>query len=232
MMAYLLRRLLATIPVMLVVALFVFALLHLSPGDPAAVIAGDYASPEDIERIRHKLGLDAPLHKQLAIWLWQVVRGDLGTSIFSNLPVSKLIGQRLEPTLTLTACTMLFAVLLAVPMGVVAAWQAGTWVDRAVMVFAVLGFSLPVFWLGFLFIFGFALKLQILPVQGYVSLSEGLWPCLRHLGAAQPHPRHGLHGADCPHDPCQHAGGITRGLYPHRPREGPEAERRFACGTP
>ena len=181
MIAYLLRRLLATIPVMLVVALFVFALLHLSPGDPAAVIAGDYASPEDIERIRHKLGLDAPLHKQLAIWLWQVARGDLGTSIFSNLPVSKLIGQRLEPTLTLTACTMLFAVLLAVPMGVVAAWKAGTWVDRAVMVFAVLGFSLPVFWLGFLFIFGFALKLQILPVQGYVSLSEGLWPCLRHL---------------------------------------------------
>ena len=117
MIAYLLRRLLATIPVMLVVALFVFALLHLSPGDPAAVIAGDYASPEDIERIRQKLGLDAPLHQQLAIWLWQVMRGDLGTSIFSNLPVSKLIGQRLEPTLTLTACTMLFAVLLAVPMG-------------------------------------------------------------------------------------------------------------------
>ena len=181
MIVYLLRRLLATIPVMLVVALFVFALLHLSPGDPAAVIAGDYASPEDIERIRHKLGLDAPLHQQLAIWLWQVVRGDLGTSIFSNLPVSKLIGQRLEPTLTLTACTMVFAVLLAVPMGVVAAWKAGTWVDRAVMIFAVLGFSLPVFWLGFLFIFGFSLKLQILPVQGYVSLSEGLWPCLRHL---------------------------------------------------
>ena len=181
MIAYLLRRLLATIPVMLVVALFVFALLHLSPGDPAAVIAGDYASPEDIERIRHKLGLDAPLHQQLGIWLWQVVRGDLGTSIFSNLPVSKLIGQRLEPTLALTACTMIFAVLLAVPMGVVAAWKAGTWVDRSVMVFAVLGFSLPVFWLGFLFIFGFALKLQILPVQGYVSIREGLWPCLRHL---------------------------------------------------
>ena len=181
MIAYLLRRLLATIPVMLVVALFVFALLHLSPGDPAAVIAGDYASPEDIERIRHKLGLDAPLHQQLGIWLWQVVRGDLGTSIFSNLPVSKLIGQRLEPTLTLTVCTMIFAVLLAVPMGVVAAWKAGTWIDRSVMVFAVLGFSLPVFWLGFLFIFGFALKLQILPVQGYVSIREGLWPCLRHL---------------------------------------------------
>ena len=181
MIAYLLRRLLATIPVMLVVALFVFALLHLSPGDPAAVIAGDYASPEDIERIRHKLGLDAPLHQQLGIWLWQVVRGDLGTSIFSNLPVSKLIGQRLEATLTLTVCTMIFAVLLAVPMGVVAAWKAGTWIDRSVMVFAVLGFSLPVFWLGFLFIFGFALKLQILPVQGYVSIREGLWPCLRHL---------------------------------------------------
>src|SRR5262249_15598220 len=148
MYAYLLRRILATIPVMLVVALFVFALLHLSPGDPAAVIAGDYASPADIARIRRSLGLDNPLHVQLGIWLWHVVCGDLGTSIHSGVPVLTLIGQRLEPTLALSATTMGMAMLLAVPLGIVAAWKVGTWIDRVVMVFAILGFSLPVFWLG------------------------------------------------------------------------------------
>jgi peptide/nickel transport system permease protein len=178
---YLLRRILATIPVMVVVALFVFALLHLSPGDPAAVIAGDYASPADVERIRHELGLDNPLHVQLGIWLWKVVHGDLGVSIFSNLPVTKLIGQRLEPTFALTVMTMIIAVVLAVPMGVLAAWTAGTWVDRLLMVFAVLGFSLPVFWLGFLLIYGFSVQLEILPVQGYVSFQKGFIPFLRHL---------------------------------------------------
>jgi peptide/nickel transport system permease protein len=181
MYSYLLRRLLATIPVMLVVALFVFALLHFSPGDPAAVIAGDYAAPADIERIRHRLGLDNPLHVQLGIWLWNVARGDLGTSIFSGLPVTKLIGQRLEPTLALTVTTMCLAVALAVPLGIIAAWTAGTWIDRLVMVFAVLGFSLPVFWLGFLFIYGFSVRLELLPVQGYVSFQKGFWPFLRHL---------------------------------------------------
>jgi peptide/nickel transport system permease protein len=181
MQTYLLRRILATIPVMMVVALFVFALLRLSPGDPAAVIAGDYASPADVERIRHELGLDNPLHVQLGIWLWDIIHGDLGTSIFSGLPVTKLIGQRLEPTLTLTAMTMCIAVLLAVPMGILAAWTAGSWIDRLVMVFAVLGFSLPVFWLGFLFIYGFSIQLELLPVQGYVSFREGFIPFLRHL---------------------------------------------------
>jgi peptide/nickel transport system permease protein len=181
MAAYLLRRLLATIPVMGVVALFVFALLRLSPGDPAAVIAGDYASPADVQRIRQQLGLDQPLHVQLAIWLGHVLRGDLGTSIFSGLPVATLIRQRLEPTLALTVCTMVIAVLLAVPLGVVAAWQAGTWIDRLVMVVAVLGFSVPVFWLGFLLIYSFAVQLEVLPVQGYVSFRQGLVPCLKHL---------------------------------------------------
>lgn len=181
MYAYLLRRILATIPVMLVVALFVFALLHLSPGDPAAVIAGDAASPADIARIRHSLGLDNPLHVQLGIWLWHVVHGDLGTSIHSGVPVLTLIGQRLEPTLALSATTMGLAVLLAVPLGIVAAWKVGTWIDRLVMVVAILGFSLPVFWLGFLFIYGFAIQLQLLPVQGYSSITQGFLPFARHI---------------------------------------------------
>lgn len=181
MYAYLLRRILATIPVMLVVALFVFALLHLSPGDPAAVIAGDAASPADIARIRHSLGLDNPLHVQLGIWLWHVAHGDLGTSIHSGVPVLTLIGQRLEPTLALSATTMGLAVLLAVPLGIVAAWKVGTWIDRLVMVIAILGFSLPVFWLGFLFIYGFAIQLQLLPVQGYSSITQGFLPFARHI---------------------------------------------------
>jgi len=181
MYAYLLRRILATIPVMLVVALFVFALLHLSPGDPAAVIAGDAASPADIARIRHSLGLDNPLHVQLGIWLWHVAHGDLGTSIHSGVPVLTLIGQRLEPTLALSATTMGLAVLLAVPLGIVAAWKVGTWIDRLVMVVAILGFSLPVFWLGFLFIYGFAIQLQLLPVQGYSSITQGFLPFARHI---------------------------------------------------
>jgi peptide/nickel transport system permease protein len=181
MYAYLLRRILATLPVMLVVALFVFALLRFSPDDPAAVIAGDYAAPADIARIRHNLGLDNPLHVQLGIWLWNVVRGDLGLSIFSGLPVTRLIGQRLEPTLALSVTTMGIAALLAVPMGIVAAWMAGTWVDRLIMLFAVLGFSLPVFWLGFLLIYGFSTRLGLLPVQGYVSITQGFLPFLKHL---------------------------------------------------
>jgi peptide/nickel transport system permease protein len=181
MRGYIIKRILATIPVMTVVAVFVFGLLRLTPGDPAAVIAGDYASPQDVERIRQKLGLDKPLHMQFGIWISQVLRGDLGTSIFSGLPVTRLIGQRLEPTLALTALTMAIAITLAIPLGVLAAWKAGTWVDRGVMMFAVLGFSLPVFFLGFVLMYSLAIHLRIFPVQGYVEFSQGLVPFLRHL---------------------------------------------------
>jgi peptide/nickel transport system permease protein len=181
MRTYLLRRVLATIPVMLIVTVFVFALLRIAPGDPAATIAGDNATSEDIARVRASLGLDKPIVEQLAIWVSSLAEGDLGTSIYSRLPVTKLIGQRLEPTLLLTLTTLIIAVGVAVPLGVLAAWKAGTWIDRAVMLFAVLGFSLPVFWLGFLFIYGFSIKLQWLPVQGFVNLSDGLGPFVSHL---------------------------------------------------
>ena len=178
---YVIQRILATIPVMGVVVLFVFLLLRLAPGDPAALIAGDYAAPEDIAKIRVALGLDKPMHVQLGIWLAHLARADLGTSIYSKLPVTHLMAQRLEPTLALTLTTLVFAVSLAVPLGVLAAWKAGTWVDRAVMILAVAGFSLPVFWLGFLFIYGFSIKLAILPVQGFVSITEGVVPFLQHM---------------------------------------------------
>ena len=181
MFAYLVKRLLATIPVMGVVALFVFSLLYISPGDPAAVIAGDIATDEDIARIRAKLGLDQPYLVRFGTWLWALAHGDLGVSIFTNLPVSQLIGQRLEPTVALTLCTLIVTVLTAVPIGVIAAWRVGTWVDRVVMGFSVLGFSVPVFVFAYLLMFVFAIELEWLPVQGYVSITEGVWPFLRHM---------------------------------------------------
>src|SRR5207249_2479420 len=135
-------RLMATIPVMGVVAIAVFALLHITPGDPAVIIAGDYATSDDIARIRAKLGLNEPFVTQVGIWLGRIVRGDLGTSIFSGLPVSTLIRQRTEATIGLTLFAMLISVGVGVPLGVLAAWKKASLVDRLVMLFAVSGFSM------------------------------------------------------------------------------------------
>jgi len=179
--AYIVRRILATIPVMAVVALFVFSLLHLSPGDPAAIIAGDTATLADIARIREKLGLDQPLYIQFVTWVWHLLHGDLGISIFTNLPVSKLIAQRVEPTITLTISTLIISVASAIPMGVLAAWKAGAWIDRLVMVFAVIGFSVPSFVLAYLLIYVFAISTDLLPVQGFVSIRDGIGPFLSHI---------------------------------------------------
>ena len=181
MLSYIVRRLLAAIPVMAVVALFVFSLLYVAPGDPAAVIAGDQASPEDVARIRQSLGLDRPFLIRFGEWVWQILHGDLGTSIFTNLPVTTMMVQRFEPTLSLMAITLCLSVSIAVPIGVLAAWKVGTWIDRAVMAFAVLGFSVPVFVIGYLLAYVFALELEWLPVQGYTPLSEGVWPWLENL---------------------------------------------------
>jgi peptide/nickel transport system permease protein len=181
MFAYIVRRILATIPVMAVVALFVFSLLYIAPGDPAAVIAGDQATPADVERIRHSLGLDRPFLVQFWDWLGRLSRADLGRSIFTNLPVTTMIAQRIEPTLSLTVVTLLLAVTIAVPIGVLAAWKAGTAIDRAVMTFAVFGFSVPVFVVGYLLAYFFALQLEWLPVQGYTPIARGLWPWLENL---------------------------------------------------
>ena len=181
MTAYILRRLLATIPVMVVVALFVFLLLHLTPGDPAAVIAGDEATPEAIAGIRHKLGLDRPIYEQFGIYVSNLLRGDLGTSIFSNLPVLTLVKQRLEPSIVLAVSTLLLAVLFAVPMGVLAAWKARTLIDRVVMGFSVLGFAVPVFLIGYVLIYIFAIELRWLPVQGYRPLAQGIGETARSI---------------------------------------------------
>lgn len=181
MWAYIIRRVLATIPVMAVVALFVFSLLYLAPGDPAAVIAGDQATPDDVERIRASLGLDRPYLVRFGAWVWDILHGDLGTSIFTNLPVSHMIQQRIEPTLSLMIVTLILAISIAVPMGVVAAWKQGTTIDRLVMAFAVLGFSVPVFVVGYVLAFIFALELDWLPVQGYTPFSQGFFPWMENL---------------------------------------------------
>ena len=181
MFAYIVRRILATIPVMAIVALFVFSLLYIAPGDPAAVIAGDQATPADVERIRASLGLDRPFVVRFGEWVFRIIQGDLGLSIFTNLPVTRMIAQRIEPTLSLMVVTLVLAITIAVPMGVVAAWKSGSLIDRMVMGFAVLGFSVPVFVVGYLLAYVFALELDWLPVQGYTPISNGLWPWFQNL---------------------------------------------------
>jgi peptide/nickel transport system permease protein len=181
MFAVVIRRLLATIPVMAIVAIIVFSLLYLTPGDPAAVLAGEQATAEDIERLRVSLGLDQPYLVRFGQWISAVAHGDLGTSIFSRRPVMELILQRLEPTVALTLASLIIAVAIAVPLGVIAAWRSGGLIDRMAMSFAVLGFSVPVFVLSYLLISLFSVKLQWLPVQGYVPIAYGFVPFIQHL---------------------------------------------------
>jgi peptide/nickel transport system permease protein len=181
MYGYVGRRILATLPVLGIVAIAVFAILHLSPGDPAALIAGDQATPQQTAAIRMRLGLDRPLHEQFAVWLASLLRGDLGVSIFSNQPVTRLLAQRMEPTISLTLTTTIVMILLAVPIGVIAAWRANTWIDHAAMALAVLGFSLPIFVVAYLLIYGLAMRLNVLPIQGYKPLGDGIGPWAMHL---------------------------------------------------
>jgi len=181
MLAYIIRRLASTVLVMGIVAVFVFLLLHLSPGDPAAIIAGDNATSDQIAAIRRQLGLDDALPVQFFRWLFAVLHGDLGISIFSNEPVLKLIGQRVEPTLSLALTTLIVAVTLAVSFGVIAAWKVGSWIDRLLMVVSVIGFSVPVFVVGYMLIYVFSITLRWLPVQGYSPIDQGLWPWFERL---------------------------------------------------
>ena len=181
MTGYILRRLLATIPVLLIVAVLVFLMLRLTPGDPAAVIAGDNATSEQIALIRSRLGLDQPILTQFALWAGHLLRGDFGESFFFKKTVADLIVGRLEPTVSLAIATMLIAVLVAVPLGVLAAYKHGTWIDRIVMGFSVLGFSVPVFVIGYGLIYVFAITLNWLPIQGYQSLSGGFRGFLQRL---------------------------------------------------
>ncbi len=178
---YILRRVLSTLPVLAIVAVLVFLMLRLTPSDPAAIIAGDYASTEQIEGIRERLGLNEPILKQFMIWIGGVLQGDFGESFFYKKQVAELIAERLEPTLSLSDVTILLVVLIAVPLGVIAAHNHGTWIDRFVMGFSVLGFSIPVFVVGYILIYIFAVTLDWLPVQGYQRISDGIGGWLLRL---------------------------------------------------
>lgn len=181
MLSFLARRLASTLPVLVIVSLLVFLMLRLTPGDPAAVLAGDAASTEQIDQIREGLGLNRSIPEQYALWAGRLLQGDLGQSYYYKTPVTTLIGQRLEPTVSLALITITVAVLVAVPLGVVAAWRFGGWLDRGLMGFSVLGFSIPVFVLAYLLIWLVSMKLNLLPVQGYKRLADGVGPWLYHL---------------------------------------------------
>ena len=181
MLVYVVKRLIATIPVMAVVAVLVFLMLRLTAGDPAAIIAGDNATSQDVADIRARLGLDRPITQQFVIWIGRVLRGDFGESFFFKKTVAQLIVERVEPTAALATSTLVLAVSLAVPIGVVAACKRGTWIDRALMGFSVLGFSVPTFVIGYVLIYVFAIELGWLPVQGYQRLADGVGGCLLRL---------------------------------------------------
>src|SRR5271156_4690650 len=181
MLGYLLRRVLAAIPVMGVVALFVFLLLRLPPGDPAAILAGDTATPEQLDRIRMSLGLNEPLYAQFFTWIAKLLHGDLGVSLISNVPVLQMIGQRVEPSISIALSTIVLSIVIAVPLGVIAAWKQGTWIDRFVMGLSVLGFSVPVFVIGYVLIQVFAIDLRWVPVQGFKSISAGFGPFFERI---------------------------------------------------
>src|SRR3989440_1329633 len=181
MLGYLLRRILAAIPVMGVVALFVFLLLRLTPGDPAAILAGENATREQLERIRPSLGLNEPIYIQFFTWIGKLLHGDLGVSLISNVPVLKMISTRVEPSISIALCTIVLAILVAVPLGVIAAWKHGTWIDRFVMGLSVVGFSVPVFVIGYVLIQIFSIELHWVPVQGFRSITAGLSPFLERI---------------------------------------------------
>ena len=178
---FIVRRLVGTLPVLAVVTVFVFLMLRLIPGDPAAVIAGDNASPEQIELIREKLGLNEAIWSQFGIWITHLFQGNLGESFFFKRTVAELIEQRIEPTLALAFCTLIIAIAVAVPIGVLAAYRQGTAFDRIVMILSVIGFSVPGFVVGYGMIYVFSTTLNLLPVQGYVRLHDDVLGSLRHL---------------------------------------------------
>jgi peptide/nickel transport system permease protein len=171
---YLFRRVLETVPVILMVAVMVFIMLRITPSDPAAILAGDNANSDQVAAVRQALGLDKPILQQFFIWIGKLAQGDLGESFFFKKSVASLVAERIEPTLSLALFTIVIAVMVAVPLGVLAAYWRGSLLDRVIMGFSVLGFSIPVFVVGYLLIYLLAMQLQWLPVQGYQRIGEGL----------------------------------------------------------
>lgn len=181
MSGYILRRLIATIPVMLLVATAVFLLLKMTPGDPAGILLGPEATEERRLELREELGLNEPVLVQYGTWLWDAVRGDLGTSLFLDEPVTKALISRAEPTLVLTIGAVLVAVVVGIPLGVLSAVKRGSWFDVGSMGLAIVGISMPTFWLGLNLILIFAVKWQVLPIAGYQPLSDGVWGAIKYM---------------------------------------------------
>lgn len=173
MAVYLIKRILALVPVLLLVSIFVFLLLRLTPGDPAAILAGDAATTEQLDRIREAMGLNEPILTQYFTWMGKILQGDLGVSLISGVPVLDMVSQRIGPTISIAVLTIIIAVLVAIPMGVVAAWRHRSWIDYLVMSFSVLGFSVPVFLVGYVLLLIFSVNLGWLPVQGFKPISSG-----------------------------------------------------------
>lgn len=181
MAGFLVRRLLSAIPVLVMVAVIVFAILRLTPGDPAAIVAGDSATPEQIEKIRTSMGLDKPIVEQFVSWSAGILHGDFGVSLISGKAVTELIGNRFGPTVALCIFTIIVSVLLSIPMGILAAWKQGSLIDRSVMAVSVAGFSIPVFITEYILILLFASWLGVFPVQGYQPISAGWGPFLQRI---------------------------------------------------
>ena len=182
MFEYVVRRLTVSVFTLLIVSLVIFGIVHFTPGDPARIMAGDVASTTDVERIRQQLGLDRPIIVQYGSWLGQLVRGDLGRSLFLQRPVAQAIWERAEPTFLLTVFALGLAVVLGVPAGIVAAMKRGSLADQGLAVVALMGLCIPNFWLGMMLILVFAVGFGVLPSGGYVPVAEGsLLNSLRYL---------------------------------------------------
>lgn len=181
MLLYIVRRIFSTVPVLIFVALFAFMVSHAAPGDPAVLMAGDDATPELLAQLRRDMGLDRPLIVQFLQWGGQVLRGDLGVSLFSHQPVVGMIAERLAPSVTLMFLTMAIAVTFGIVSGVFAAWQHNRLSDHAIMLLMVALFSIPSFVMGYALTWVLGLKLQWLPVQGYTPLERGFWLSMRSL---------------------------------------------------
>ena len=181
MRQFIARRLLTLVPVMLIAATIVFLLVHFIPGDPAAMILGEDARPEEIEQLRRELGLDRPAYAQYFTWLGNAVVGNFGNSLYFDRPVLGVLVARLEPTMTLSLFAGLFAVCLGIPLGVVAALRHGTGVDQSAMTFSLFGVSIPNFWLGMNFILLFSVTLRWLPSTGFKGIADGPWEMARYM---------------------------------------------------
>ena len=181
MWRYIAQRVLVSIPVIIMVGIITFTLVYVGPGDPAAIIAGDEATPEILEEIREDLGFNRPFPVQMGDWFWKLLQGDLGTSYFSRREITELITPRLQPTLSLGFQVVVLSTLIGISTGMLAAWKAGSRLDRNLMILAVLGFATPGFWLAFLTIWVFAVNLGWFPVIGYKPIQDGLIPHLHSM---------------------------------------------------